>query len=79
AGSLLLAGDDEPSPVAEVVQFVCALFGLALPITSEGEQIPLSLRASRSVDNRATKARHAIQLAYPSYREGYRAIHGRSG
>ncbi|MEI9954477.1 MAG: hypothetical protein WDO74_37295 [Pseudomonadota bacterium] len=74
-GSLLLAGDDEPSPVAEVVEFVCALFGLSLPVSSEGEQIPLSLRASRRIDNRATKASHAIQLAYPSYREGYQAIH----
>ena len=73
--SLLLAGDDEPAPVAEVVQFVCALFGLASPAASEGEQIPLSLRASRSIDNHATKTDHHIQLAYPSYREGYRAIY----
>ncbi len=41
--SLLLAGDDEPAAVADVVEFVCALFGLALPVSSEGEQIPLSL------------------------------------
>lgn len=73
--SLLLAGDDEPAPVAEVVQFVCARFGLPLPANSEGEQIPLSLRASRSVDNRATKASYQIQLAYPSYRQGYQAIY----
>jgi nucleoside-diphosphate-sugar epimerase len=73
--SLLLAGDDEPSPVAEVVHFVCTLFGLAFPLASEGEQIPLSLRASRSIDNSVTKAGHRIQLAYPTYREGYQAIH----
>ena len=74
-GSLLLAGDDEPSPVAEVVAFVCALFGLAAPLRSEGEQIPLTLRSSRSVDNRATKTNHRIRLAYPTYREGYQAIY----
>jgi nucleoside-diphosphate-sugar epimerase len=74
-GSLLLAGDDEPAPVAEVVEFVCARFGLPPPARSEGEQIPLSLRASRSIDNRVTKSRHQIQLAYPSYREGYQAIY----
>ena len=74
-GSLLLAGDDEPSPVAEVVEFVCTLFGLTLPASTEGEQIPLSLRASRRIDNSATKTNHKIQLAYPSYREGYQAIH----
>jgi nucleoside-diphosphate-sugar epimerase len=74
ARSLLLAGDDEPAKVAEVVRFVCTRFGLPEPTSSEGENIPLSLRASRSIDNRATKALHAIELAYPSYREGYQAI-----
>lgn len=73
--SLLLAGDDEPASVADVVNFVCARFSLPIPARSEGEQIPLSLRASRNIDNRLTKARHSIQLAYPSYREGYQAIH----
>lgn len=73
--SVLLAGDEEPAAVADVVQFVCALFGLPAPERSEGEQIPQSLRASRSIDNRATRAAHGIELAYPTYREGYRAIH----
>jgi nucleoside-diphosphate-sugar epimerase len=76
-GSLLLAGDDEPTPVAEVVRFVCARFGLPLPTGTEGERIPPSLRASRRVDNRATKTEHRIDLAYPTYREGYQAIHER--
>jgi nucleoside-diphosphate-sugar epimerase len=75
ACSLLLAGDDEPTPVAEVVRFVCDLLALPIPESSEGDDIPLSLRGSRSVDNRATKARFGIELAYPSYREGYRAIY----
>ena len=74
-GSLLLAGDDEPAAVAEVVSFVCELFQLPLPSASEGEDVPLSLRGSRSVDNRATKRAFGVKLAYPSYREGYRAIH----
>jgi len=75
ARSILLAGDDEPAKVADVVDFVCALFGLAQPVSSHGEQIPLSLRASRQLDNRVTQASHSIRLAYPTYREGYRAIH----
>jgi hypothetical protein len=74
-GSLLLAGDDEPSPVAQAVEFVCRLFGLSQPLASEGEQIPLSLRSSRHIDNHATRTVHQIQLAYPTYREGYRAIY----
>jgi len=73
--SLLLAGDDEPARVADVVSFVCTLFDLPMPPSSHGDQVPLSLRASRSVDNRTTKATHAIELAFPTYRDGYRAIH----
>lgn len=72
--SLLLAGDDEPAPVAQVVQFVCDLFALPLPAASEGEEIPLSLRGSRSIDNRTTRITFGVQLAFPSYREGYRSI-----
>ena len=72
--SLLLAGDDEPAPVAEVVRFVCSLFGLPQPASSEGSDVPLSLRGDRSVDCRATRSAFGIELAYPSYREGYRSI-----
>ena len=75
-GSFMLAGDDEPAPVAEVVAFVCALFGLDIPQPSAGADIPLSLRGSRSIDNSETKARFDIRLAYPTYRDGYRAIRG---
>jgi len=74
-GSLLLAGDDQPAPVAEVVAFVCALFQLPAPEVSEGTDIPASLRHNRRIDNRRTKGEFEIRLAYPTYREGYRAIH----
>jgi hypothetical protein len=77
AGSVLLAGDDAPAPVADVVAFVCELFELPAPATSHGEEVPLSLRSSRRIDNRLTRARFAVDLAYPTYREGYRSIHGR--
>jgi hypothetical protein len=73
-GSLLLAGDDEPAPVSEVVSFVCGLFSLPLPVGATGADIPESLRQSRAVNNRATKQRYAITLSYPTYRDGYRAI-----
>jgi nucleoside-diphosphate-sugar epimerase len=72
--SILLAGDDEPAKVTEVVSFVCSLFDLPKPPSAHGDQVPLTLRASRSIDNRATRTRHGIHLAYPTYREGYRAI-----
>lgn len=74
-GALLLAGDDEPAPVADVVSFVCALFDLPTPVSSQGDAVPASLRASRCIDNRLTRTAHSIRLAYPTYREGYRAVH----
>ena len=74
-GSVLLAGDAEPAPVAEVVGFVCELFGLTSPAASEGADIPLSLRGSRSIQNGLTRERFNVRLLYPSYRDGYRAIH----
>lgn len=74
ARSLLLAGDEQPAPVAEVVAFVCELFQLPVPEASHGEAVPLSLRGSRRVDSRLTRARYDVSLAYPTYREGYRAI-----
>ncbi len=77
-GSLLLAGDREPAPVIEVVSFVCDLFGLKFPPASEGADVPLTLRASRSVDSSKTRADFGVQLAHPTYREGYRAIYAAS-
>jgi nucleoside-diphosphate-sugar epimerase len=77
-GAIILAGDDAPAPVGEVARFVCDLFGLTLPLASFGEDIPLSLRASRRIDNSLTKSQLGVALAYPSYREGYRAVHALS-
>jgi nucleoside-diphosphate-sugar epimerase len=74
--SLILAGDDAPAALAEVVGFVCELFALDMPKVSEGADIPLSLRGTRRIDNAVSKARFGVRLAYPSYREGYRAIRG---
>jgi nucleoside-diphosphate-sugar epimerase len=72
--SLLLAGDAEPAPVADVVELVCSLFGLPRPASSEACAIPPSLGGDRSIDSRATRSAFGVELAYPTYREGYRAI-----
>ncbi len=76
-GALLLAGDSEPASVAQVVAFVCELFQLPAPPTSEGDAIPLSLRNDRFIDNRLTRSSFGIELRFPTYREGYRALHTR--
>ncbi len=73
-GAIILAGDDMPAPVIDVVRFVCAEFELPLPEASYGQATPESLRGNRAIDNRALRQRLGIVLAYPDYRQGYRAI-----
>lgn len=73
-GALVLAGDETPAPVIEVVRFVCSELGLPLPPSSSGDAVPESLRNSRAIDSSAIRARYAIELAYPNYRVGYRTI-----
>jgi len=78
-GTLILAGDESPAPVIDVVRFVCRELGLPLPPASTGDAIPESLRNSRAVDSSAVRARFGIELAYPSYQLGYRAIAAQIG
>ncbi len=73
-GSLILAGDETPAPVIDVVRFVCSELELPLPTSISGEAIPESLRSSRAIDSSASRARFGVRLAFPSYRSGYRAI-----
>jgi nucleoside-diphosphate-sugar epimerase len=75
--SILLAGDDEPAPVRDVVAFVADLFGLPLPPRGDRAAAHATLRGDRRVDSRATRERFGVRLAYPTYRDGYRAIHAR--
>jgi len=81
--------DDEPADPAEVVAFAAGLLGVEPPPPIPFEQAELSPMArsfyadSKRVSNRRIKEELGVALAYPSYREGLRALlqarRGRSG
>lgn len=74
--------DDEPAPQADVVAFACALLGVAPPppvdyADVEAELSPMArsfYAESRRVRNDLIKRELGVVLAYPTYREGLRAI-----
>lgn len=69
-GETYVVGDLEPARHIDVVRFVCASYGVALPPSVPWESVHESLRADRSVD--ASRALRELQvcLRYPSYRQG---------
>jgi len=80
AGAIYNVADDEPAEPAEVVEFACELLGVAPPAPIPFEQAQFSPMAqtfwadSRRVKNDKIKRALGVTLAYPSYREGLRAI-----
>ncbi|MDN3483198.1 SDR family oxidoreductase [Arthrobacter sp. APC 3897] len=67
---LYVGVDDEPVDLAEVLRFLAAELGRDLPEPSETE-------SSRGGDRRLSNARlrgTGFTFAYPTYREGYRAV-----
>ncbi len=65
-----LGVDDEPAPLGEVLAFLAAELGLPPPPVGE-------VRRSRGGDKRCRNARlraTGLELTYPTYREGYRAV-----
>ena len=73
--------DDEPAPPAEVVSYAAGLLGIEPPPEIPFEQAALSPMAlsfwadNKRVDNRRIKEELGVSLAYPTYREGLKAIH----
>lgn len=74
--------DDEPAAPAEVVTFVCDLLGVAPPDPVPFEEArktmsPMGLsfwQDNRRVSNARIKDELGVRLAYPTYREGLRAL-----
>lgn len=72
--------DDEPAPPQDVVSFAAELLGLPPPPEEPFETAELSpmarsfYRDNRRVRNRRIKEELGVRLAYPSYREGLRAL-----
>ncbi len=79
-GAIYNVCDDEPAPPQEVVAFAAELLGLPPPPEEDFDTAELSPMArsfyaeSRRVANRRIKHELGVRLAYPSYREGLRAL-----
>ncbi len=76
--------DDEPAPPQDVVAFGAQLLGLPCPPDIEFATATLSpmgrsfYSESKRVSNARMKAELGVRLAYPSFREGLRALAGQN-
>jgi len=81
-GAIYNLADDEPAPPQDVIAFACALLGRTPPPEEpfDAHTLPPAAArfyaASRRVSNRRIKDELRVRLAYPSYREGLRALAG---
>jgi epoxyqueuosine reductase len=81
AGALYNAVDDEPAPPQDVVAFAAGLLGVDPPPEIPFEEAELSpmgrgfYSENRRVSNRLIRDELGVRLAYPSYREGVRALY----
>lgn len=77
--------DDEPSPPQDVIAFAAELLGIEPPpeLPYETAQLPPMARTfyrdNRRVRNALIKRELGVELAYPTYREGLRALLGIDG
>ena len=75
--------DDEPAAPAEVTTFACSLLGVDLPDEVPFEEAAETMSPmgrtfwedNRRVCNDRIKDELGVRLAYPTYREGLRAIY----
>jgi len=82
AGEIYNVCDDEPAPPMQVVTFACELLGIKPPLVqsfdeAKKEMSPMALTFwadNKRVDNRRIKKDLGLQLLYPDYRQGLRAI-----
>jgi nucleoside-diphosphate-sugar epimerase len=74
--------DDEPAPPEDVVAYAAELLGLPVPPAIPLEQAGLSVMAasfwaeSKRVRNARIRRDLSVELIYPTYREGLRALAG---
>ena len=79
-GAIYNVADNEPAPPQEVVAFAGDLLGMAVPEEVAFSQAQMSPMArsfyseSKRVSNRAIVEQLGVTLAYPTYREGLRAL-----
>jgi nucleoside-diphosphate-sugar epimerase len=80
AGAVYNVADDEPAPPDQVIAHAAELLGMEPPPAVPFEKAELSPMArsfygdSRRVSNALIKSELGVNLAYPTYREGLRAL-----
>ena len=84
-GAIYNLCDDEAAPPEDVIAFGAELLGIPVPPAEPYETAEMSEMArsfyaeSKRVSNQRIKAELGIRLAYPTYREGLRALLEESG
>jgi nucleoside-diphosphate-sugar epimerase len=79
-GGIYNVCDDEPAPPQDVVEFAANLLGLPVPPDTPFEEADLSPMGrsfygeSKRVSNALIKSELGVELRYPDYRTGLRAI-----
>lgn len=69
--STFVVADDTPVPQGDVVRWLCAQMGLALPPAGARDDVPATLRHDRSVDGAHIQRTLSLSLRYPTWREGF--------
>lgn len=67
-------GDRSPCTQLEIVTWLCNELGIALPPAVPIEEVHRTLRGNRRVDPSGLLRELRIELKYPNYQDGYRAI-----
>lgn len=79
-GAIYNVADDEPAPPADVIAYAAKLAGVEPPPEvpfADARMTPMALSfwgESKRVSNRLVREELGVDLAYPTYREGLRAI-----
>jgi len=82
AGEIFNCCDDMPAPSHEVIEYAADLLRISPPPAQKFEEAELSpmarsfYKANRRVKNDKIKQQLGVKLAYPTYREGLKAIQG---
>jgi nucleoside-diphosphate-sugar epimerase len=69
-GETFVVGDLAPAPHLEVVEYVCAAYGVPLPEHVPLESVHESLRADRRIDPSRALQMLGVAPRFPSYRDG---------
>jgi len=73
AGETFVVADDQPVTQIEVIDWLVERLGVPRPSSARLEDVSVTLRHDRAVDNRRVKRKLGIALRYPGYREGFAA------